>query len=181
MADIEKWKDIVGFEDCYSVSSFGRIYSKRSEKILKTGNDAYGYPRVTLRIGKFNKKTFKVHRLVAEAFIDNPKKLPQVNHKDENKKNNKVGNLEWCTPFYNVNYGSRSEKCRNSQINDINKSKPVLQYDKNMNLLNEFQSINEASRELGFFNTNISSCCIGKIKTSMGYIWRFKNGGELNE
>ena len=106
---MEIWKDVKGYEGLYQVSNLGRIKSlgnlqNRKEKLLKI-NIRNGY--CTTYLYKNNKKkSFLCHRLVAEAFISNPDNLPQVNHKDENKLNNCVENLEWCTAKYNVNYSS---------------------------------------------------------------------------
>lgn len=106
---VEIWKDIKGYEGLYQVSNLGRIKSlgnlqNRKEKLLKV-NIYNGYCIVYLYKNN-KKKSYLCHRLVAEAFIPNPDNLPQVNHKDENKLNNRVDNLEWCTSKYNVNYSS---------------------------------------------------------------------------
>ena len=112
----EIWKDIKNFEGLYQVSNKGRVRSldrisvncygmprKLKGKILKPHLNVYGYLDIGLS-NCGNGNIFKVHRLVADAFIPNPKNLPQVNHKDENKQNNCVENLEWCTNAYNVKY-----------------------------------------------------------------------------
>ena len=107
----EIWKDIQGYEGMYQVSSHGRVRSFKWNrcKILKTRKDKKGYIVVTLT--KHSKNYVpKVHRLVAIAFIPNPNNLPQVNHKDEDKSNNNIDNLEWCTNEYNRNYGTRNER-----------------------------------------------------------------------
>ena len=108
----EIWKDIKGYENLYQVSNWGRVKSLQYNniKILKPRN-IQGYQCVILY--KYNlHKEYKIHRLVAEAFIYNPYNLPQVNHKDENKANNKVHNLEWCTAKYNVNYGTARDRMK---------------------------------------------------------------------
>ena len=115
----EVWKDIPGYETLYQVSNFGQVKSlnyRRSgkERILKQGLEYQGYYRVCLR--KNNKNNwFLVHRLVATAFIPNHDNLPCVNHKDENKDNNHVDNLEWCTYQYNNNYGTLKERQTKAQ------------------------------------------------------------------
>ena len=100
------WRDITGYVGHYQVSNTGLIRSiKKAPYILKCDHQKNGYQRVYLWLGN-SKKNYLVHRLVAEAFIPNPNCLPEVNHLDENKDNNDVNNLEWCTHLYNLNYGT---------------------------------------------------------------------------
>lgn len=194
----EIWEDIKGYEGLYQISNLGRVKSlgnnkMRKEKILKPYILKKGN---YLRIGLTNngiRKMYLVHRLVAETFIPNPNNLPQVNHKDENTSNNCVSNLEFCDNLYNSNYGTRnkrlaekrkgvlfSEEHKNNLskalTNRSDKSKPVLQIDKNTNeVIAEFPSAAEAGRQLGFQrNSHISECCRGKYKTAYGYFWRYK-------
>ena len=103
--DKQVWKDIQGYEGLYEVSNFGNVRSLKFGKIkyLKPADDGNGYNHVIL-CKNGQKKHFRIHRLVANAFIDNPKNLPQINHKDENKLNNKVENLEWCNNKSNKRY-----------------------------------------------------------------------------
>ena len=119
---IEEWRPIEGYEGLYEVSSYGKdrsldrfYYRLHKGKVLSPTKDRYGYLTVTLNCnGK--SKTIKIHRLVAQAFLPNPDNLPQVNHKDEDKTNNNVDNLEWCTAKYNVNFGTRQERYRNTML-----------------------------------------------------------------
>ena len=166
---VEIWKD---YKERYKVSNFGRVFSKRLNKIMKQQTNAYGYNRVCIYEDTKHYKRMLVHRLVAELFIDNPDNLPQVNHKDENKQNNVVSNLEWCTHEYNNTYGTRLERVRDKQING-KKSKPVLQFDLNGNLIKEWKSINECGRN-GFNQGAVAACCQGKRKTHKGFIWKYK-------
>lgn len=114
----EIWKPVKGYEGFYEVSNLGRVKSLdridslgRNHKgiILRPNHNRHGYEYVCLRKNG-NKKFKNIHRIVAEAFIENPSELPQVNHKDEDKTNNRVDNLEWCTAKYNMNYGDRNKK-----------------------------------------------------------------------
>jgi len=162
---IESWNDVVGYEGLYEVSNLGRI--KRNGRILKPGKDRHGYLQIVLYKNGIYKR-FYIHRLVAYAFIPNPTNLPIINHKDEIPTNNAVNNLEWCTSQYNANYGTRNERMAK------NKSKPVLQYDLNGNFIREWPSGLKVEEELGIDQGNISSCCLGKIKTAGGFVWRFK-------
>ena len=174
----EIWKDIKGYEGYYQVSNFGRVKSIErkvnkwdgirtiNERILKQNLSHNGYYFVSLsKNGK--RRTYRVNRLVAEAFIPNPDNLPQVNHKEENKLNNNVENLEWCTSKYNNNYGTHNDKISKRL------SKPVLQLDKNGNFIKLWESIMSIERETGFFQGSISNCCKGKYKTSYGYKWKY--------
>ena len=166
----EIWKDIKDYEGHYQVSNLGRVKSIKfgKEIILKQHINIKGgyYYVCLLKNGKH--KNYYVHRLVAEAFIPNSYNLPQVNHRDENKLNNNVDNLEWCTNEYNHNYGTINERISQSQ------SKPVLQYDLNGNLIKEWKSVNECGRN-GFNQGDICKCCNGKRKTAKGFIWVYKN------
>ena len=113
MIELEEiWKDIQGYEGQYMVSNLGRVKSFKKNSngnILKISDDGNGYKQISLyKNGK--SKTWKIHRLVAIAFIPNPNDLPQVNHKDEDPSNNCVDNLEWCDGKYNSNYGNHNKK-----------------------------------------------------------------------
>ena len=100
----EIWKDCKGYEGKYQVSNLGRVWSIGSQKYLKGSTDKDGYMCVYLTAKNGKTKIEKIHRLVALVFLDNPNNYPQVNHKDENKQNNCVDNLEWCDTKYNTTY-----------------------------------------------------------------------------
>lgn len=124
----EIWRPVVGYEGLYEVSNTGRVrsmdryvkcdyerYRLHKGKVLSPAKDKDGYLVVSLHFnGK--KNTIKVHRMVAEAFIPNPDNLPQVNHRDEDKTNNRVENLEFCTAKYNLSYGTRNIRERDTKI-----------------------------------------------------------------
>jgi hypothetical protein len=118
----EIWKDIVGYEGRYQISNIGRVrrlayayidtigrYRYKPECIVMCSPNKFGYIMVDLRVNHSRKRVY-VHRLVAQAFIPNPNNLPQINHKDENKANNYVDNLEWCTHAYNQRYGLKNQR-----------------------------------------------------------------------
>lgn len=175
----EIWKDIKGYEGLYQISNLGKVKNiKRlqydinkkvfvyieKEKMLKPSKNKKGYLQVVLQKKK-KRKSQKVHRLVAEAFISNPNNLPIVNHKDENKQNNCVDNLEWCNNKYNCNYGSRNTKL----------AKKVNQYTKNNIFVKTYESMSEASKLLNIHHSHISDCCLGKRKSAGGYVWKYAN------
>ena len=162
----EKIVKIQGYNN-YLISNFGYVIStKGHKKILKSRKDKDGY--LVLELSKNNKqKTFKIHRLVALHFLEKPidKKYNQVNHKDENKQNNRVDNLEWTTSKLNNNYGTRNERLRQS------KTHKIVQMDLNENILKIWNSAKELSKH-GFDLSNIYRCCEGKRKTHKGYKFR---------
>ena len=167
----EIWKDIPNYEGLYQVSNLGRVKSLfKYKKILKP-RPRNGYLRVSLT--KNNKSTnYAVHRLVAQAFISNPNNLPEINHKDENKQNNCVDNLEFCTRKYNMKYGTWKDRRLVKFI------KPVVQYDLNGNFIRNWTSIKDAKTKLNI--NNIPAVCKGKAKQSGGYIWKYINEGGKN-
>ena len=166
---MEIWKDIDGYEGLYQVSNKGHVKSLKwgKERILRPVIDRYGYYYIMLYNDSV-RKHFKLHRLVAQAFIPNPENKPQVNHKDENKLNNCVNNLEWSTAKENSNYGTRNERMGYSL------SKPILQYSKSGDFIREWKSASEVEREFGINHSHIASCCRGKRKSSGNFIWRYK-------
>lgn len=171
---MENWKSISGYEGLYEVSDTGRVRSLKFGKtrLLKPGKTRKGYLRVVLcKDGKVKKMS--VHRLVAEAFVQNPLNLPQVNHRDENKRNNTATNLEWCSARYNVNYGTRNQRDAEAQVNDPKKSKPVQQLDMQGNPVAAYPSAHEAARVTGTNRGSICSCCLGKRKSAGGFVWRY--------
>lgn len=164
-----------GYEG-YKISDDGRLWSEKTQKFLKPHLDKYGYIIYTISIdGK--PITMTAHKMVALAFIPNPNNLPQINHKDENKINNKVENLEWCTSEYNNNYGSHNQNMSETKKEKGSTGKPVAMYDKNTGeLLKTFVSASEAVRYVnGKAPGNILKCCEHKkwYKTAYGYKWEF--------
>ena len=162
---IEEWRAIKGYEDLYQVSNLGNIRNTNGyiRKLHKDGTR--GYLKIILS-KKSVCKSFYVHRLVAEAFIENPKNLPCINHIDECKTNNFVNNLEWCSYKYNNNYGTMQDR-GHEKLN-----KKVLMFDYSGKVLNEFKSISEALRQTGI--KHISDCCHGRRLSAGGYLWKFK-------
>lgn len=170
----EIWKDINGFEGLYQISNLGRIkalskksgFLVRKEHILNPTIKENGYEQIDLQ--KNNEKTKKyIHRLVAEAFIPNLNNYPCINHIDYNKRNNNVSNLGWCTYSQNNSYS----RCQ--IIGGLARRIPVVQYDKQGNVIKIWDCATTASKELNILNTNITACCKGRCKSAYGYIWKY--------
>ena len=161
----EIWKDIEGYEGKYMVSNTGKVKSLNynntgKEGIMKPQDNGNGY--LFAQLSKDGKvKQCRINRLVAQAFIPNPNNLPEVNHKDEDKTNNCVENLEWCSKLYNMNYGTRTEKT----------CKPVFSVNKESGLIMYWESITEANKALGINQGSITQCCQGKRKSAGNHIW----------
>lgn len=169
---MELWKDIQNYEGLYQISSHGRVKSFQKSTKHRCADEYFlvphrmknGYLQVTLYSGNKSKRKFLIHRLVAEAFIPNPQNLPQINHKDENKQNNHVDNLEWCTAVYNNKYGTASLRMIET------KSIPIIQLTLDRKPIAVYRSPKIAERLLGFSAHYISSVC-GKNENAYGYYW----------
>ena len=163
---IEMWKKvpIEDFSELYMVSSKGRVKNIKRNKIKAICLDSDGYPHYLL-CAKGKRKTITAHRLVALAFLDNPFNLPCINHKDENKQNNSVENLEWCTVQYNTKYGTGKERSAKSR------RKPVIQL-KDGVMLSIYESAVMAHKEIGINYSKIRMCCRGERKHAGGYEWK---------
>lgn len=188
----EQWKDIVGYEGLYQVSDMGRVKSLRKNKIMSPhSNGTSKHQKVELYLNNKVDRRF-VHRLVAETFIDNPSKLPCVNHKDENPENNRLSNLEWCTYKYNTNYGTARERmvknhdyalstCKRLEDKNIGqkiskaKCKPVIQLSLDGEYIKSYPGAKIAGQ---FFGKNtgasISSACRGEQKSAFGFKWVYE-------
>ena len=181
----EIWKDIKGYEGLYQVSNLGRVkrlpyvielitskgnFIKKSykESILKCSLARNGYKRVTLR--KNSVAQYKhVHRIVAESFIPNTNNYPCINHKDENKTNNNVSNLEWCSYSYNNTYGDL--KAKRARTYSINHSRKIEMRSMLGRVVKKFNSVKEAASFLGGTSTSIDRALNGTRKTAYGYKW----------
>lgn len=176
---IEEWRDIKDYEGYYQVSNYGRIRSldrtiiesngvKRfyKGKIVKTVDAGKGYKNVILSKGGKH-STPRVCRVVAEAFCENPFHYTQVNHKDEDKTNDRADNLEWCTPVYNTNYGTGIRR-RAVQI-----YRPVNQYTLDGTFIKRWDGITPAAKELGLHGEHITRVCKGKLNQTGGFKWEY--------
>lgn len=156
----EIWLDIEGYEGKYMVSNLGRVKSlnycnSNKERIMSLGNNGNGYLYASLQINH-KRKNIYVHRLVAKSFIPNPNKFPVINHKDENKQNNCVDNLEWCTQKFNTRYSSARK------VGCFKDNKLVKVYNALIDVVKD-----------GFYHQAVWKCCNGKYKSSGGYQWRY--------
>lgn len=191
---MEIWVDIRGFEGIYQVSSLGNIKSFKKVnggKILSNKNSKGGYLSIILCKGDKRRCT-RVHRLVAESFIPNPYKKPQINHIDGNKQNNNVNNLEWATRRENMAHAMTIKPELTRGINRYNKfirPKPVQQFSLNGGIISEFPNAKEAAKATGVCARNILQVANhtehrpGKTRSQAGgFVWRFKaNRGSKNE
>lgn len=172
---------IKGYEDRYLISDEGKVFSlvnnkgrQREFPLQKKPSLSHnGYLFVSLSKEGIRKRV-SIHRLVLEHFVPNPLSLPQCNHKNEVKTDNRVSNLEWCTEKYNANYGSRNERMVRNLRNDIRRSFTVLQMSLSGEIINEYPSFHEAARELNLNEGNISNCCSGRCHSYGGYKWKIK-------
>ena len=169
---MEEWKSISGYEGRYQVSNLGNIRSLISNKILKPRVDKDGYLKVILYSEDKSRREYRLHRLVAETFIPNPNDLPQVNHIDENKTNNSVSNLEWCTSKQNANHGTRNDRIVPYLIdNGVKSAKAVQQYNKNGTFIKTWDSLRSVERELKIPHNNIIAA-IRRNGSAGGFVWK---------
>ena len=189
----ELWKDIQGYEGLYQVSNLGRVRSlshattynrngtkvtcPHDGKILTPIKRRHGYLSVMLYGNgghtTRNFKQFSIHRLVADAFIENPNGYDEVNHLDECKDNNRADNLEWCNRIHNVNYGTGQKRRAENTINLPSKSKRVVQRTLSGGFVAEWPSMAEIERQTGYSKGLICICCQQKRKSAYGYSWSY--------
>ena len=176
MQEIFKNLDFLGFPN-YVVSNLGYVQNIKTLRILKMKEEKNGYLSLNLSYNNTVKK-FKIHKLVALAFIPIPQELKncnlQINHIDENKLNNYVTNLEWVTSSININHGTRNERTKNVLTNRVDESKPIYMLDKNTKeILGAFPSISEAARYVNGDKSGISSVLRGKRPSIYGFGWKY--------
>lgn len=190
MGDVE-WRPVKDYELNYLVSNTGLVFSNLTNKILKFNRMNNGYLSVEL-FNKGKSKRLLVHRIVAQSFIDNPNNYPVINHKDENKYNNNVDNLEWCTQKYNANYGNALiKKSKNfksterhkqvARLNALSRQIPVLQFTKSGEFLKRFNSAAEASKLLKINASHIGETCKQIRKSAGGFCWQYERSVDLSE
>lgn len=185
---MEIWKDVVGYENVYEVSDKGDIRrlfkgtKGTKNRILKGQISKFGYHRVQLTVeGKI--KYLSAHRIVAEAFIPNLKNKKQVNHKDGNKLNNCIENLEWVTPSENTNHAIKTGLSKpNTEIARLSaikaRKRKVTSFDILGNQVKEYNSVNDAALDIKKTQAAISQVLRGKNKTAGGYVWKYTQSAE---
>lgn len=170
MNNSEEWREVYGYDHLYEISNIGRLRTKHAGKrgyvneyrYINPVDNGNGYLRVNLMCNGVQ-RTVYIHKLVALYFIDNPHGYTEVNHKDENKANNNVDNLEWCTHKYNANYGTRIERGIRSRDKRI----------KCIETNEIYPSLKEASQAMNLTRSAISNCIKGRSKTAAGYTWEY--------
>jgi len=181
--NIEIWKNVDGYNGLYQISSMGNVKNTKTGKNLKPSKNGGGYLFVQLfnnNIGKY----YRVHRLVAEAFISNPENKPCVDHINTDKTDNRAENLRWCTHKENCNnpltkqHNSKSKKGNKNSCHGVLgakhwHSKPILQFTADGYFIKKWESTLDIELELGFKRENIRDVCRGKYKTSGGYVWKY--------
>lgn len=204
--NIEEWRDIKRYQGLYQISNLGRVKRLKrkssngrilEEKILKNQVERKGYIGISLQIDGVKHRE-KIHRLIAEEFIPNPKNKAEVNHINGIKNDNRIENLEWVTPSENQKHAYKlglrvvTGLQRKTSRETIKRARPfaycktrkrVNQYTKNEEYIRTWESIAEAIRKLGLRKgtSKISECCKGKIKTAYGYIWKYEQEVDISE
>lgn len=181
----EIWKPVVGYEGLYEVSNQGNVRSLNYRhhgkiSVLKQAKIPQGYMFVYLSKNK-KRKMFYVHRLVGQAFLENPYNYPEINHINEKQGDNRVDNLEWCSSKYNTNYSRKKhpERYFTSYKGERTNKKTkyslltVNQLTKDGELIKQWNNVAEIVREMKYNNFAITECCKGKRKTAYGYKWEF--------
>lgn len=171
----EIWKNILNYENLYQVSNLGNVKRKQTNKLLKTlkhGKKENEYLMIALS-NNGKEKMFYIHRLVAQAFIDNPNNLPQVNHINGIKSDNRVENLEWCTNGENQIHAIKNNLKIPARGLQCGNTRKVGQYSKSGNLIKKWEYIKLASMELNILSSNIINCCKNKIPSAGGYKWKY--------
>ena len=189
----EEWRPVLGYEGYYSVSNYGQVWSHHSGRLLKSIASKTGYLFVHLSVAGIAKRK-TIHRLVAEAFIPNPEGKPTVNHINEVKDDNYVGNLEWATHREQNIHGTRIERAKahtdwnartaktdykaiaeKHKYHEINRKqmKPVLQFDKDGCFIARHESVSEAARTVGVLASHICCCLKGRRRSCGGYQWKY--------
>ena len=172
----EDWKDVVGYEGLYQVSTLGRIRSldrkdcrgnRIKGRVLRPRFINSGYMMVHLRDKNGKRMGKLVHRIIAEAFLIARENETQVDHIDEDKTNNKLCNLRWVTPKVNTNHGTGIERA------SAKRSKAVNQLDEDGLFVRTFTSATEAARVLNIKQGSITNCCKGKHRHAGGYRWEY--------
>ena len=171
---VEVWKDINGYEGLYKISNLGNVKSVHyrggnCEKNLTPKCNNSGRLWVDLRKdGK--SKPMLIHRLVGMAFLPNPHNFPEINHIDENPKNNNVCNLEWCTSEYNIRYSVEKHPSRTRKVF---RNKKIVQLSKDGKVIKIWENLVTIRHETGWNDWHIEECCKGNRKTAKGYMWRY--------
>ena len=166
--DFEIWLPIRNFPN-YKISNWGRLYNKKTNRYLLGRPNTNGYWQVRLR-NKDGYKDILIHRLVAEYFVPNLVMGTQINHRDQNKNNNRWSNLEFCDPKDNINHGTRTIRATESYKR--NRNYIICQYDLNGNLIAEYNTISAAARAVGGRTDSIRWALDGKLKTTYGFVWK---------
>lgn len=204
--NIEEWRDIKRYQGLYQISNLGRVKRLKrkssngrvlEERILKNQVERKGYIGISLQVDGVKHRE-KIHRLIAEEFIPNPKNKAEVNHINGIKNDNRIENLEWVTPGENQKHAYKlglrvvTELQRKASRETIKKAMPfaycktrkrINQYTKNEEYIRTWESIAEAIKELGLRKgtSKITECCKGKIKTAYGYIWKYEQEVDISE
>lgn len=186
----ELWKDVRGFEGLFQVSSHGRVRSMsrlvlnkltgvvhlHKGIVLKQQKNGHGYMCISIQHTRKDKKRRYVHQLVAETFLENPNNFHDINHKNEDKADNRVENHEYCDRKHNVNWGTAIERKRLKMYeNTMTRFPNVIQYDKNMNVVAVYGNAGHASRVTGYNQGCICRCCRRERTFYKGFIWRYAN------
>ena len=166
--DVEIFLTIRNFPD-FKISNWGRLYNKKTNRYLSGRPNTNGYWQVRLH-NKDGYKDVLIHRLVADYFVPNLFMGTQINHKDQDKSNNRWSNLEYCDPKDNINYGDRTIRAVESRKRNLNFI--ICQYDLDGNLIAEYNKLKDAALAVGGRTDSIRWALDGKLKTSYGFVWR---------